>query len=90
VTRIISGHHHRMIVGNVAQAVSFVAPSIAYQFMLTHDAGIEMGFNLEPSAFLLHSWSPAQGFATQSAFVEPFPGPFPILLGEDYPGHAAD
>jgi hypothetical protein len=47
-----------------------------------------MGFNLEPSAFLLHSWSPAQGFATQSAFVEPFPGPFPILLGEDYPGRA--
>ena len=61
VTRIISGHHHRMIVGNVAQAIGFVAPSIAYQFMLTHDAGIEMGFNLEPSAFLLHSWTPEQG-----------------------------
>ena len=86
VTRIISGHHHRMIVGSVAQAIGFVAPSIAYQFMLTHDAGIEMGFNLEPSAFLLHSWTPEQGFVTQSAFVEPFPGPFPILLGEDYPG----
>jgi 3',5'-cyclic-AMP phosphodiesterase len=86
VTRIISGHHHRMIVGNVAQAICFVAPSVAYQFMLTHDAGIEMGFNLEPPAFLLHSWVRGQGFATQSAFVEPFPGPFPILLGEDYPG----
>jgi hypothetical protein len=28
--------------------------------MLTHDAGVEMDFNLEPSAFLLHSWVPAK------------------------------
>jgi 3',5'-cyclic-AMP phosphodiesterase len=86
VTRIICGHHHRMIFGNVAQAVAIVGPAIAYQFILTHDPSVEPGFMLEPSAFLLHAWDQDSGFVTHNAYVERFPGPYPILLEPEYPG----
>jgi len=78
VSRIICGHHHRMISGNVAQATCIVAPAIAYQFELPRDPAAAIGFVLEPSMFLLHDWSQATGFITHALYIETFPGPFPI------------
>ncbi len=86
VSRIICGHHHRMISGNVAQATCIVAPAIAYQFELPHDPAREIGFVLEPSMFLLHDWAPERGFITHAAYVDRFAGPFPVLLEPEYPG----
>jgi 3',5'-cyclic-AMP phosphodiesterase len=86
VSRIICGHHHRMISGNVAQATCTVAPAIAYQFELHHDPRIEVGFVSEPSMFLLHDWSQTGGFISHGIYIDPFPGPFPVLLEPEYPG----
>lgn len=86
ITRIICGHHHRMIAGNVAQAICYIAPAIAYQFELSHDPAYTLGFVREPSMFLLHDWAPARGFVTHSLYTEPFPGPFPVQLEPEYPG----
>ena len=72
VTRIIAGHHHRMIFGNVAQATCVVAPAIAYQFELQHDPRIEVGFVSEPSMFLLHDWSQTRGFISHGIYIDPF------------------
>jgi len=86
VTRIICGHHHRMILGNIAQAVCVVAPSISYQFALMHDPALPEGFVMEPPAFLLHSWSAEGGFITHTLYPGPYDGPFPVLLEPEYPG----
>lgn len=86
VTRIICGHHHRFAFGTVAQAIAIVAPATSYQFMLLHDPAAEEGFTLEPSAILLHSWTPRQGFVTQEVFTESYPGPFQVRPEAEYPG----
>jgi 3',5'-cyclic AMP phosphodiesterase CpdA len=86
VTRIICGHHHRLAFGNVAQALCIAGPSVAYQFMLTLDPAQDEGYTLEPSSFLLHSWSARQGFVTQEIFVDRYPGPFTPTLDPEYPG----
>lgn len=86
VTRILCGHHHRMICGNIAQAICYVAPSIAYQFELAHDPAVNVGFVLEPSMYLLHDWRPETGFITHAMYVETFPGPYQVALEAEYPG----
>ncbi len=86
VTRILCGHHHRMICGNIAQAICYVAPAIAYQFELAHDAAVNVGFVLEPSMYLLHDWTLATGCITHAMYVERFPGPFQVALEAEYPG----
>ena len=42
---------------------------------------------LEPPAFHLHLHMADSGIATHTAYVERFPGPFPFLVDDDYPGH---
>ncbi len=86
VSRIICGHHHRMISGNIAQAICSVAPSIAYQFELPANDMVEVGFMREPAMFLRHDWSPECGFITHAIHAERFPGPFPVMLEPEYPG----
>ena len=88
VERILCGHHHRAIVGRLAQATVCVAPSVVQQteLALEHDSG---RFVMEPPAFQLHVLSPAGELATHIAFVEAFPGPFPYIENPDYPGKCA-
>jgi 3',5'-cyclic AMP phosphodiesterase CpdA len=86
VTRILCGHIHRLMFGTVAQAVCVVAPSVAYQFSLSHDPGSREGFVLEPPAFLLHDFAAPRGLLTHQIYVDEFAGPFPVPFEPDYPG----
>jgi 3',5'-cyclic AMP phosphodiesterase CpdA len=86
VRRVLCGHIHRYIFGNIAQATCIVGPAIAYPFMLTLDPAIKEGFVLEPSAFLLHAWSKNTGIMTHEVFVDSYPGPFHVPNEPDYPG----
>jgi 3',5'-cyclic AMP phosphodiesterase CpdA len=85
VRRVICGHIHRLIFGNIAQATCIVGPAIGYPFMLTLDPAVKEGFVLEPSAFLLHAWS-GGGLMTHEVFVDSYPGPFHVPNEPDYPG----
>jgi 3',5'-cyclic AMP phosphodiesterase CpdA len=86
VERIICGHHHRAITGRVAHAIATVSPSVVHQVEMTLDPAAEGTFVFEPPAFQLHRWTMADGFVTHTVYVEQFPGPYPFLPDEDYPG----
>jgi hypothetical protein len=88
VQRIIAGHHHRPITGQVAHAVATVAPSVAHQVELTFDADDPGAFNFEPPAYQVHVCGGATGFVTHTAYVQTYAGPFPFLTDPDYPGKA--
>jgi 3',5'-cyclic-AMP phosphodiesterase len=86
VRRIIAGHHHRPITGQVAHAVATVSPSVAHQVELTFDADDPGAFNFEPPAYQVHVCGAAGGFVTHTAYVQTYAGPFPFLTDPDYPG----
>ena len=86
VRRIVCGHHHRPIIGQVAHAVASVAPSVAHQVELTFDPNQPGAFNFEPPAFHLHLWQDGAGFMTHTVYTRDYPGPFPFLTDPDYPG----
>jgi hypothetical protein len=88
VQRIIAGHHHRPITGQVAHAVATVSPSVAHQVELTFDADDPGAFNFEPPAYQVHIRGGAGGFVTHTAYVQTYAGPFPFLTDPDYPGKA--
>lgn len=88
VRRIVAGHHHRPITGQVAHAVATVSPSVAHQVELTFEADDPGAFNFEPPAYQVHLWGADAGFATHTAYVQTYPGPFPFLTDPDYPGVA--
>jgi len=85
VERILCGHHHRSIVGRLAQAVVSVAPSVAHQsqFDLVHEHD---GFVMEPPAYQVHVRLPDGTIVSHTVFVESYLGPFPFIADPDYPG----
>jgi 3',5'-cyclic AMP phosphodiesterase CpdA len=87
VQRIICGHHHRPVFASLQQAIVSIAPSAAHQVEFSLDPAVPGAFMLEPPAYQLHRWTPADGFVTHTVLVETFPGPFPFLTDRDYPGH---
>ena len=88
VERILTGHHHRSIVGRLAGAIVIVAPALVHQTELNLVGGRPDQLVLEPPAYQLHLHLPdGGGIATHLAYVERFPGPFPFLVDEDYPGY---
>jgi 3',5'-cyclic AMP phosphodiesterase CpdA len=86
VERIICGHHHRAITGRVGHAIATVSPSVVHQVEMTLEPGAEGAFVFEPPAFQLHRWTPADGLVTHTVYVERFPGPYPFLPDDEYPG----
>ncbi len=86
VERIICGHHHRPIVGQCAQAIVSISPSVAHQVALTFDPVDTGAFNFEPPAFQLHKWDGQTGFVSHTVYTERYRGPFPFLTDPDYPG----
>jgi 3',5'-cyclic-AMP phosphodiesterase len=83
VQRIICGHHHRPIVGQCAQAIVSISPSVAHQVELTFDPSDSGAFNFEPPAFQLHTWQTKNGFVSHTVYTENYPGPFPFLAHPD-------
>jgi 3',5'-cyclic AMP phosphodiesterase CpdA len=90
VELIICGHAHRVVVTKVAHAIASIGPSVAHQVELTFDPDDPGAFVLEPPAFQLHRWSPADGNVSHTVFVERFPGPFPFLSNGGDPEPGAD
>jgi 3',5'-cyclic-AMP phosphodiesterase len=86
VKRIICGHHHRPITVQVAQAIASIAPSVAHQVELDLFSTNPGQWNLEPPAFQVHLWMEGTGFVSHTAYVDSYPGPYPFLLDDDYPG----
>ncbi|WP_419759536.1 phosphodiesterase [Acidisoma sp.] len=89
VERILTGHHHRSIVGRLGHAIVIVAPAVVHQTELNLLGGRPDQLVLEPPAYHLHLHLPESGIATHTAFVERFPGPYPFLVDDDYPGYPA-
>ncbi|MCB8880626.1 phosphodiesterase [Acidisoma cellulosilytica] len=87
VERILTGHHHRNIVGRLGHAIVIVAPSVVHQTELCLLPGIEDQLVLEPPAFNLHLQLADCGIATHTVYVERFPGPYPFVVDDDYPGY---
>jgi Icc protein len=90
VERILTGHHHRSIVGRLGGAIVIVAPAIVHQTELNLIGGRPDQLVLEPPAYQLHLQLPdGGGIATHTVYVERFPGPYPFLVDADYPGYPA-
>jgi Icc protein len=88
VERILTGHHHRSIVGRLGSAIVIVAPALVHQTELNLKGGRPDQMVLEPPAYHLHLHLPDGGIATHTVYVERFPGPYPFLVDPDYPGYA--
>jgi Icc protein len=90
VERILTGHHHRSIIGRLGHAIVIVAPAVVHQTELNLLPGVEDQLVMEPPAYQLHLHLPdGGGIATHTVFVERFAGPFPFLVDPDYPGYPA-
>jgi 3',5'-cyclic AMP phosphodiesterase CpdA len=86
VERIICGHHHRSVVARVAHAIALISPSVVHQVAMSlppHDPDDRGSLILEPPAFQLHRWAPAEGVVTHTIYVEDYRGPFPFLGDSD-------
>ena len=69
VTRIVCGHHHRVAVGQVAQATTVIAPSTSWVYGLAvHEGQPIAPRTAERPGWMLHAWTPRSGFA--SHFME--------------------
>ncbi|MGD9981828.1 MAG: metallophosphoesterase [Hyphomonadaceae bacterium] len=65
VARIICGHHHRMVIGQVAHAPAIVAPSSSWTYGLALDEGQPIApKTAEQSGWMLHAWTATGGFAS--------------------------
>jgi 3',5'-cyclic-AMP phosphodiesterase len=65
VGRIVCGHHHRAVLGQVAHCPVVVAPSTAWSFSLALRQGQPVARRLdEGRGWVLHAWSDKAGFAS--------------------------
>ena len=78
VQRIICGHVHRPVFADFAGIPCSIAPATGHQIDLALTPGAPGAFTMEPPAAHLHSWSERDGFVTNTAYVEAFPGPYPF------------
>jgi len=79
VQRIICGHHHRTIIGNVAQAIAMTGPGAAQVVdfeLFTDSPGMWV---LEPPAFLVHVCLDDSSIVSHAVLVERYPGPYPSI-----------
>ncbi len=85
VERILCGHHHRSMTGQLGRAIVSVAPAAVHQgaFEPDDDRG---RFVLEPPGYHVHLRLPDGSVVSHLVYVESFPGPFPYVASPDYPG----
>ncbi|MEM8664012.1 MAG: phosphodiesterase [Pseudomonadota bacterium] len=74
VLRIVCGHVHRMVVGELASVPVVAIPGVAHQVALNHDPEAAPRRVMEPPAYAVHIVE--DGFATsQIGYVDEFGGP---------------
>jgi 3',5'-cyclic-AMP phosphodiesterase len=65
VVRIVCGHHHRAVFGQVAHAPCVIAPSTSWTYGLAlHQDQSLAPVSPEPPGWMLHVWTAAGGFAS--------------------------
>ncbi|MBL8536813.1 MAG: metallophosphoesterase [Hyphomonadaceae bacterium] len=65
VTRIICGHHHRVVMGQVAHAPVIVAPSTSWAYGLAMHGGQPIApKTAEQPGWMLHAWTSRAGMAS--------------------------
>jgi 3',5'-cyclic AMP phosphodiesterase CpdA len=65
VCRLICGHHHRVVLGQVAHAPAIVAPSTSWTYGLALHEGQQIAPRTsEQPGWMLHAWTTAGGFAS--------------------------
>jgi len=65
VARVICGHHHRVVLGQVAHAPVVVAPSTSWVYGLALHPGQEIApITSEQPGWMLHAWTQQAGFAS--------------------------
>ena len=65
VARIICGHHHRVVVGQVAHAPVIIAPSSSWTYGLALHEGQQIApKTAEQPGWMLHVWTAKDGFAS--------------------------
>lgn len=65
VQRVICGHHHRVVVGQVAHAPVIVAPSTSWIYGLATHQGQQIApKTAEETGWMLHVWTKNGGFAS--------------------------
>jgi Icc protein len=88
VERILCGHHHRAIEARFGGTIASIAPGVAHQVMFDLSEDHAGALVLEPPAYQLHRYRPDTGVVSHTVYVDRYPGPFPFVLGSDYPGRA--
>jgi 3',5'-cyclic AMP phosphodiesterase CpdA len=79
VERVLCGHLHRPIQARWAGTLASTAPSTAHQLALDLRPDGPPALILEPPGYQLHQWIPGFGFASHTAQVGPFAGPYPFF-----------
>jgi Icc protein len=89
VLAVLSGHHHRAIIGQHKSAMLLTAPAVGgHQSELTFGPSASAHFYLEPGGYFMLRWHETQGLTATLAMIGNFPGPFPFITEPDYPGRA--
>ncbi|MBN3726831.1 phosphodiesterase [Burkholderia sp. Ac-20379] len=78
VERVLCGHVHRTVFARFGGTVASAVPAPAHQvaFDLRRDAA--SAFAIEPPAFAVHRYDPAEGLTTHHVYVEDSDGPHPF------------
>ncbi len=78
--RMISGHVHRAITGQIGNVTCVISPSPAHAVHRDMRAGVQPGLTLEPGGVVLHAWveGPTPGLIADVLPVGVFPGPWPF------------
>lgn len=78
--RMISGHVHRAVTGQIGQVTCQIAPATCHAVLTDHRAGTEPQLVLEPGFLTVHRWIGASGAGLVCDVVPTgtFPGPWPF------------
>ncbi len=80
VERVICGHLHRAIDVRFGGTIASTAPGPAHQVCLDLDPNAVSAWTLEPPAFRVHAWNPAERrLVTHLAASGTFAGPYPFF-----------
>jgi Icc protein len=90
VLAVLSGHHHRAIIGQHESTMLLAAPAVGgHQSELSFNPAAPSRFFLEPGGYFMLRWHETQGLTAQLGLIGNFAGPFPFTAEPDYPGRAS-